>query len=166
MRHVDRWLGVVLLSLGLATSLPACRGTDGGNEDVDDEPAEGVSVAVKPLEVGYTRSNAVRVEITLTNHSAMEQRLPRWQTPVDGLSADLLVVTRDGVPVPYIGAGSARPAVEPELVLAAGESVSATVDVAQAYDLSVAGDYSIEYGALASSGVRRSLSSEATLQIR
>lgn len=150
--RINGWMGVVASALLVgACGLP--------DERVGEVPVEGATardtaagdVTVKlsvPSQL-LSAGEDVRVTVTLTNVTKDTVRLLKWQTPVDGIEADLFVVTVDGEPVEYQGRlyKRAPPQASDYLSLAAGESVSYTVDLAAAYDFSRTGNYSLRYGA-------------------
>lgn len=124
--------------------------------------AAGTVLAMPPQErgerVGLTSSLAVdkwqhdlRDEIALTfeltNLGADSVSVLRWQMPADELEADLLVVERDGVAVPYQGMLAKRPAptAEDYVEILPGETFSVTFDPSAAYDMTVRGEYTIRY---------------------
>jgi peptidyl-Lys metalloendopeptidase len=81
----------------------------------------------------------------------------KWFTPLEGLGGEIFRVRRDGHPIPYVGPLAARgdPTPEAYVHLEAGASVSATVDLAEAYDLSNAGEYTIAFVSPRNSHVAR-----------
>jgi len=94
-------------------------------------------------------SDEIAVTFTLSNDGSEDVLVLRWQTPFDGIDADLFVVERDGTPVPYTGKLVKRPVPEAEdyLELRAGESLSGTFDLSSVYDMSIRGQYTIRYRA-------------------
>lgn len=97
----------------------------------------------------FTMADEVAVTFSLTNTSEEAIRVLRWETPLQGLSNDLFVVTRDGERVPYIGrlVKWAAPTDEDYIVIEPGQTVSAVIDLSAAYDMSVTGNYSVRYRA-------------------
>ena len=71
----------------------------------------------------------------------------KWFTPLEGLGGEIFRVERDGIPVPYEGplAMRADPSADDYVHLAAGATLSATVDLAAAFDLSEPGTYTIAF---------------------
>jgi peptidyl-Lys metalloendopeptidase len=112
------------------------------------EAAEGdVSVSVSVGKSALRASDDVLVTVTLTNVSKSPVSLLKWHTPEDGIKDALFSVTRDGAPVAYIGRHYKRgaPQVTDYVTLASGESLTRTVNLAHAYDLSQTGSYSLRY---------------------
>jgi peptidyl-Lys metalloendopeptidase len=71
----------------------------------------------------------------------------KWYTPLEGIAGQIFRVERDGEVIPYEGILATRVTAPPEayVLLEPGESVSAEVDLATAYDFSKAGEYTIEF---------------------
>ncbi len=124
--------------------------------------AAGTVLAMPPQErgerVGLTSSLAVgkwqhdlkddiALTFELTNLGANTVSVLRWQMPADELEADLLVVERDGMAVPYEGMLAKRPAPAREdyVEILPGETFSVTFDPSAAYDMTVRGEYTIRY---------------------
>lgn len=86
---------------------------------------------------------------TLTNHSDADLYVLTWLTPFEGIANDIFRIERDGEILPYEGPLVMRgdPTEEDYLLLAAGTSASATVDLTTAYDLSEPGAYTLAYTA-------------------
>ena len=101
------------------------------------------------LEVPVTLpvGDAVKLKFTMINKMDASVYVLKWYTPLEGFGGEIFRVVRDGQVVPYTGplAYRALPSPESYVLLGAGESVSAEVDLAVAYDFSKAGDYAIEF---------------------
>lgn len=95
-------------------------------------------------------SDPVNVTFTLTNPTSTSIWLPRWQTPIDGIVADIFSVQRDGQAVAYTGMLAKRPAPEGAdyVEIGPGETLSATFDISSAYDMTGRGQYAIRYQAV------------------
>lgn len=93
----------------------------------------------------YETGVDVRLTITLMNASAADYWILKWNTPLEGLQSNLLAVTRDGVKIPYDGIMIKRgnPIDEDYALLRAGEAVSETLRLCDAYDLSQPGRYKV-----------------------
>lgn len=85
------------------------------------------------------------VTVTITNVGARPARVLSWYVAEDELAAPILAVWRDGAPVAYTGPLVKRRAPEADdyLTLAPGGAVSRRVDLADVYDLSRSGDYTV-----------------------
>jgi peptidyl-Lys metalloendopeptidase len=123
--------------------------------EVDQE----LSAQLKSLEVSlsadqssFGASESALVKVTLRNISLRTSglkaaKLLKKFTPANGVEEPLFAVTREGAAVAYEGPHIKRGPVTEEdyLTLAPGESQTWTVDLAEAYDLSKTGHYSIRY---------------------
>ncbi|MEZ4361521.1 MAG: M35 family metallo-endopeptidase [Kofleriaceae bacterium] len=127
-------------------------------------PADLSITLTAPASVAAAR-DAVQVHVTIANVADHAVRFLRYQSPLDGLKEDLFTVSRDGAPVAYLGRHYKWAAPQPEdfVTLDRGQSVSATVDLATAYDFAATGAYSVRYGAPAD-GVAN-LTGGLTLQV-
>lgn len=109
--------------------------------------SNGVKVTVEPEKAALGASDDVVVKVTLTNTSSSPQYVLKARTPFDGLSAPLFDITRDGEKVAYTGAMIKRgkPTAADYYVLKPGASHTVKVELSALYDLSVSGDYAIQY---------------------
>lgn len=91
--------------------------------------------------------DVVPLRFSLTNQSDRPLYLLKWFTPLEGIGGEIFRVRRDGQLVPYQGILASRgdPTPEAYVFLEAGETVSAEVDLAQAYDFSNDGTYTISF---------------------
>jgi peptidyl-Lys metalloendopeptidase len=97
----------------------------------------------------FGSDESVPVTVSITNPNKGPIRILRWLTPVDGVEDDLFVVTANGKPVEYIGKHFKRaaPADKDYLILRAGETIDARVDLSGFYDLSQTGFYEVAFRA-------------------
>jgi hypothetical protein len=112
-----------------------------GSKDATAQSLE-CTVSVPPrLKVG----EPVPLLFKLTNRSAQPLFVLEWHTPLEGLLANVLEVTRDGAPVPYEGPMVKRgaPGADDYAAIASGASVEAEIDVSLAYNLKQPGTYRI-----------------------
>ena len=109
--------------------------------------SNGVKVTVEPEKAALGASDDVVVKVTLTNTSTSPQYVLKARTPFDGLSAPLFDITRDGEKVAYTGAliKRGKPTQADYYVLKPGASHTVKVELSALYDLSVSGDYAIQY---------------------
>ncbi|MFM8320547.1 MAG: M35 family metallo-endopeptidase [Chloroflexota bacterium] len=112
--------------------------------------ASSSSEAVVTLSAGQAEFSAaedVVVQVTISNPTNHTIRVLKWFTPLDDVEEPLFKVARDGQPVQYLGAIYKRPAPTGAdyVSLKAGESLSASVSLAQYYDLSQSGSYSVAF---------------------
>jgi peptidyl-Lys metalloendopeptidase len=106
-----------------------------------------VTVRVTPARQSLAKSEDVVVDVTVTNATAATQYLLKWQTPFGAIAAPLFEVTRDGLPVRYLGIQAKRAAPSPAdyVALKPGASRSATVELSALYDMGVTGAYSVRW---------------------
>lgn len=85
----------------------------------------------------------VRCEIQ--NPDPVDYLLLKWFTPLEGLLSDCLRVERRGERVPYDGRLLKRgtPGANDYILIPAGQTVHADVDLGEAYQVSTAGEYSV-----------------------
>src|SRR5262245_8174113 len=89
---------------------------------------------------------AVIAEVSIVNHGDRAVDLLSWYLPVAELQEPLFAVARDGQPVAYIGSHykRARPDASDYVTIAAGARATWQVDLAEFYDFSQSGDYTVE----------------------
>jgi hypothetical protein len=109
----------------------------------------GHDVLVASLELADTLpvNEPVTLKFTLQNHSDEALYFLKWYTPLEGISGKIFRIERDGQLIPYEGILAMRAAPSPEayIHLEPGESVSAEVDLSNAYDFSQPGKYTIVF---------------------
>lgn len=100
-----------------------------------------------PVVGAVSAGEEVLFRFTLTNTGKNEVFVLAYETPLRGFERDLLRVTREGEPIPYVGLLALRlgPAAEDWVRLGPGESVTGVVDVAAAYDMRRGGTYTVHY---------------------
>jgi peptidyl-Lys metalloendopeptidase len=106
-----------------------------------------VTVRVAPERQNLVKSDNVVVNVTVTNASAATQYLLKWQTPFGAIQAPLFDVTRDGLPVRYLGMQVKRAAPAPAdyIALKPGASRSVRIELSALYDMGVIGAYSVRW---------------------
>lgn len=101
------------------------------------------------LEMPQTLPNGAQVELTftLTNYAAHPLYVLKWYTPLEGVAGEIFRVERNGQMLPYQGILAMRgdPGPEDYILLQPGGSAAATVNLADAYDFSQAGSYTIKF---------------------
>ncbi|MBN8212207.1 MAG: protease [Xanthomonadales bacterium] len=102
-----------------------------------------------PLRVSVISLGGDKVEVTITNTSRKNVRLPKWQLPSEVQRSNLFRITRDGQEVGFEGAMVKRgvPTAEDFAILRPGRSHRSVVALGSAYDLSKAGHYTVTYAA-------------------
>ena len=125
---------------------PAQAGAEPGGAG---SPASSDSLLVAAIEApeSLPTGAAVNVKFTLTNTSPEGLYVLNWFTPFEGLAGDIFRVQRDGVSLPYHGIQVKRgvPTSENYVWLDPGGSVSAEVDLAEGYDFSQPGRYTLQF---------------------
>jgi len=116
---------------------------------------QGISVQIEPVKTEYAAADIVLLEITYTNTSAAVIRFLKWNTAMEGrINSDFLRIYIAGIQLQYSGRMYKRgtPSASDFVSLQPGESVSATVDVSQGYDVIAAGRYNVSYSQLQTIG--------------
>jgi heat shock protein HslJ len=110
-------------------------------------PQESVLIATIEAQESLSTGGIVKVRFTLTNTSSEGLFVLKWFTPLEGLAGDIFRVQRDGVDLRYAGKMVKRgsPISEDYVWIAAGGSISAEVDLANGYDFSQDGQYTLEF---------------------
>lgn len=120
-------------------------------------PASRLTSQIDLDQTWLTNRDDVSVRFTLKNDGAQALSILKWQTPFFGVDDDLFSVGRNGEPVTYLGrhVKRAAPTAEDFLVLAPGQSLSATVELTKYYDMSRTGEYTIAYNQALQSNTAR-----------
>jgi heat shock protein HslJ len=110
-------------------------------------PQESALVATIEAPESLPTGAVVKVRFTLTNISSEGLFVLTWLTPLEGLAGDIFQVQRDGVDLPYRGKLVKRgnPIPEEYVWIDAGGSISAEIDLAEGYDFSQAGQYTLQF---------------------
>jgi peptidyl-Lys metalloendopeptidase len=134
MSRFGRLSLVLVVVSALALSAAAMAGT-----------GQGLRTSLGAEKWRFESSERIAVTYTITNDGPGPILVLRWDTPVDGIEANILHVERDGEPVPYVGKLVKRAVPQPDdyLELAPGESMTFTFDPSEAYDMSAAGRYTL-----------------------
>lgn len=95
-----------------------------------------------PLQQGLP----VIAELTLHNRFATSVQVLSYFTPFEGILGEIFEIRARGQLLPYAGpmVKRAAPGAEDWFVLEAGQELSATVDLSNAWDLTGAGDYQLQ----------------------
>ncbi|MDQ2989725.1 MAG: M35 family metallo-endopeptidase [Pseudomonadota bacterium] len=111
--------------------------------------SNGVTATLATDRHALGKSDDVIVTVTITNTSSSPQYVLKWHTPFGEIEESLFRVTRDGVPVPYLGAHYKRqsPVATDYYLLKPGASHSMKVELSSMYDMSITGDYQVSYDA-------------------
>jgi len=135
-----RFCAIVLM----AVVLSVCPATSCGEATATAESKLEATIEVSPM---LTSGEAVKLAFALTNNMATRLHVLKWYTPLEGIAGEIFRVESDGQVIPYQGILATRtvPSSEAYVLLEPGESASAEVDLATAYDFSKVGEYTIEF---------------------
>lgn len=133
--------------------------------------ARGLSVQLDAAKTAIAPTEDVTVRFSLQNTTGHDLFVLYHQTALRGIYNDLFEVRRDGKPVEYIGREYkwAAPQASDFLRVRAGETLSANVELTSAYDMSLAGEYTVRFRTGLSGAVRgkqdalRALENQSTL---
>lgn len=141
------FLAVLLaaLLLGACTWAPKSKVVD-GPQSGSQASQSGFRATLEVLSQ-VPSSESVQLRFTLVNDSSTNLYLLRWYTPLEGIAGEIFRVKRDGQVIPYRGILASRmpPTPDDYVALDAGASVSVVVDLAEGYDLSEPGEYSVKF---------------------
>ncbi|MEU8665075.1 M35 family metallo-endopeptidase [Actinoplanes philippinensis] len=146
MRISRRPLWAAFLAVGIAIPAGAATGASAA-------AAAGSPGLTTTVQIGQVTSSALTVRVTVRNTSSSAVDVLSRDLPQTRASKAVLAVTRDGVPVPYRGrlAKLAAPTAAGYTHIPAGGTYAVTLDLADDYDLSQPGTFTV---ALASTQVR------------
>ena len=115
--------------------------------------------------VGATED--VFVRFALRNDSAQDLYVLSWQTPLRGIREDIFEVTLNGKPVQYTGRHYkwATPQASDFVRIPAGGTVSARVELSEAYEISRTGEYTVRYRVPVREALRAMGSQVTTAQV-
>jgi hypothetical protein len=139
---------LLMLACTLALS-SACAGM-GVSSGVESEGAsQAPQIELEAVLVAKTQPDraSMVLQFTLVNHSEIGLYVLEWYTPLEGVFGEIFRVERDGQVLPYEGPLVMRgdPTQENYVWLERGASVAGTVDLADAYDFSQPGMYTISF---------------------
>jgi hypothetical protein len=101
----------------------------------------------------------VMLTFTVRNTSSKELKFCKWDTPFEGFRNSIFAVTDSkGEEARYKGVMVKRrmpPPAESYMAVPAGDSVTATIDLLTAYDVTTPGKYKITYQASGISGLEK-----------
>jgi hypothetical protein len=133
-------LGVGLVALSACGHPTSSAGGEGGAAP---SMLEGVLQVTEAAPDG----SSVTLSFTLANRSETEMVVLKWYTPLEGIFGEIFDVYRDGQPLPYEGplVSRAVPTADDYVRLGPGESATALVDLADAYEISQTGRYTVSF---------------------
>lgn len=109
--------------------------------------AAGIPLSVELKPQASKSSPGESVLWQLTNHGDESVYVLRWETPLNGMSRSLFEVSYKGQPVRYMDkiVHWGHPQADDFIKIAPGQTLSAEVNLAAAYEMVNAGDYTIGY---------------------
>ena len=104
-------------------------------------------ITLKAEKPEYRATERLNMRFAIVNTSAEVMNVLTWRTPLEGFNDDMFLVEKDDRRMPYLGRVVKRGALQPEDYVAVnpGDSISVVVDLAEAYGVYDAGDYTVEY---------------------
>ncbi|MGB0134330.1 M35 family metallo-endopeptidase [Dokdonella sp.] len=120
---------------------------------VESASAAGLEIVLSPSD--RDRGDGT-IEFSLVNQSSATVSVLRWQTPLDGVTNDLFMVSQNGKPAVYTGPLYKRmaPRAGDFIELKPGESLNASVELSMYYDMRAGGQYQVSYDRMASEVIR------------
>jgi len=133
--------------------------------DQKESPVVQESGLIASLDVpeSLTSGAVVQVRFALTNTLSEGLFVLKWFTPLEGLAGDIFRVEREGMELAYRGkmVKRASPLPEDYVRLDAGGSISAEVDLAEGYDFSQPGQYTVQFSSPRLSYTAKTLGEQA-----
>lgn len=152
MKNLLTYLSILLamvFSSACTLNLVNSAGRNEANEIlVDSDISKGLIAAIEVHEpIRQAGGGPIIVKFLLKNNSEDPLYLLKWYTPLEGIAGEIFDVIRDGQKVPYIGILAKRgdPTPESYVLLNPGEEITSEVNIAEAYDFSALGLYSITF---------------------
>lgn len=110
---------------------------------------DGLKVRLGAPKTFVAASEDVALRFEIKNDTGRDLQVLYWQTALRGVYNDLFDVRLDGKPVEYIGRDYkwATPQAHDFILVRAGETLGADVDLASYYDLSQSGEYTVRFRA-------------------
>lgn len=145
--NYSRIVCVLALTALLAGACAVGPADSAAEREQTQPPANGRLQASLEAPAELPHGAPVKLEFILTNNSASALYVLEWYTPLEGIAGEIFRIERDGEALPYEGILASRvaPSGDAYLRLEPGESASAEVDLATAYDFSRPGTYTISF---------------------
>jgi len=107
--------------------------------------AQNLTIRLSLARAEYKPGDAVPIEYSVTNNESKAVAVLKWNTPLEGLVGDPFAVNHEGTAQTFFGVMLLRtdPIASDWVTIPAKGTVSATVNLASAYDLSPAGAYQV-----------------------
>lgn len=107
---------------------------------------EDVNCEIELIQDKYKASDQLLIKYSIHNTSNKTISLLKWNTPLEGINANIFNVINDDKQVRYIGKTIKRGVPSPDdyLTLEPDEVITVEINLGEAYDMSKSGDYSIQ----------------------
>jgi len=164
MKQVWSLVAVSALAVGVvsASAAPRDRSLDAtGDQD------SAVRTTLQASKAFHRATEDVTIQVQFTNTGMAAVTLPQWLLDADDVDRSFLKVTRDGVAVAYTAAlvKRAAPTADELIVLAPGQTISASYELSSAFDLSQGGVYDVSFDAAAQHASTNSVGASDSITI-
>lgn len=108
----------------------------------------GVSVTITPVKSAFIASDTITLDVSYTNTTANTLTILKWSTALEGrINSDFLNISHAGIKLDYLGRRYKRgtPNANDYVLLSSGESITARVNVNEAYSVTKKGIYDVAY---------------------
>ena len=107
----------------------------------------GINVTLTSESANLSGNDDVSINVAISNAGTTPVFVPKWYVPSRAATSGVFTVTRNGEPVPYLGALVKRKAFGAAdfVRIAAGGRLEFKVELSALYDLSATGVYNIQY---------------------
>ena len=149
------FLSLATLAALAALATSCAVNQDGADESMSDASSAhealtaraDLTVSLRMQRANFRASDAQTLTFSITNSSAVPQRVLKWTTPLGGIEHDVFALSSATSGVSYIGPLVKRGAPQESdyVVLAPGQTLSSQVDLSTAYDVHEVGQYTVEY---------------------
>jgi hypothetical protein len=139
-------LPLLIIAVGCVSWASAIETPEIPSDEAVEPPGTELEAAIAAAAT-LSAGEAANLRFTLINNADTRLYVLKWYIPLEGIAGEIFRVERDGQIIPYQGilAMRATPLPEDYVLLEPGESVSAEVNLATAYDLSEPGKYTISF---------------------
>jgi peptidyl-Lys metalloendopeptidase len=116
-------------------------------QEIVNETQPGATVSLSADQTSFGAAEDVVLHVTVANPGSEPVKILKWFTPFNNSLEPLFRVSVDGEPSAFVGAVYKRtaPTEQDYISLAAGESLTGDVNLGSYYDLSVSGNYTVNY---------------------
>jgi hypothetical protein len=123
------------------------------------KPTTGELVTTMSVASPVKTGNPVMLKFTVKNTSSKELKFCKWHTPFEGFRNSIFTITDSkGEEARYKGIMAKRvmpPPADAYMAVAGEDSVSASIDITTAYDVTAPGKYTITYQSSGISGLEK-----------